>query len=1178
MADSLVKVAFQLVADGSQARQAVQSLTNTIQSSFSSVRSAFSSVTAEQQKSTNATTRALAEQEKAASSASKTANAIATIGQETQKNQVSIERYNGLLKSFETSLRSAAAGNTTLGDTFRKFGIDVTQALKEPEVALKNFAQKFADFRLSKAPAREITGAARSLFGGGDITRTIGDLDSLGRNLQQFEATAGRTATTGTQAAEAITGIGSASGGAASGIGAAGLALGAFVAIVVVAVAAIVKLGVETFNLSRQAAEAGARYQDLNDKTGVSIRNLALFGTASSEVGKGFEIAERSLDQFVSRLDDARRSSGETREAFRRVGIDPTEAFKDVNKAFETAVKNLNSYKNTTERSADAQRIFGLRNEAIIPILSRVGGSLDDYAKRTGNLTIFTEQNAQAAKSFSVSLNSLQVVAGQAGQVIGVGFLPLFQPLIDLMITLNRTAVRGLIVVMQRLSPTLQDVGVGIDVVNAALRSSPAFFNVARAAAADLLTVFARISIAGGSVGKTLGALVAGNFQAAITFGSQAVDQIGKVTEGIGENTRRAITEAKTETAKAFLEIQRDRRRLGREDRTREPENVAKATKEADDEAKARLKALELAEREARRIFQDTTDEIKRQYDQRRISSQQFTDQSIAALNRLLEAERATLAEERRVVEQSKLKSTEKETRLAEIGLKEREATSRFNREQARLQDEETKRRIESARQQERTLAEIQQVSDRAAIERIRDLADRRIITTAEAERRVAAIEQQAFDRRRQLLNAEFLAAGQNLQEQQKVNGEIAKLEADRAAATEDATRRISDALSREAAERLRLRQEIAEQEREARQQATETARARTERRLGVEQDPREIQRLQQQRADLLITEADIRNEANRIRLLAEEDALTSQAQSEEERLRIQETFNRRFEEEERRHNEELSLIRQDAELQSAAADPTSNQSLFGVNDEQVNRLTAFGSAASLALNQVSASAGNMQTILSSALSSVSSGLQTMLTNMILTGQTGPAAFKKLAAGAIAGIAAQSLVKAIFETAEGFAALARFDGAAAALHFKAAGIYALVGAAAGGIAAAIGGGGGAGAGAGGGAGSQSANQFQPPQRDLRASEGSPFRGDGFDELRQAVGARVDEGDTGPFGIFKRLDETLNKFAAKFEPASPGDVLMAGASQRPDVIASAVVDEQVRDAGFIRELATNLGVQ
>lgn len=1177
MADSLVKVAFQLVADGGQARQAVQSLTSTIQSNFSSIRSAFSSVTAEQQKSTNATTRALAEQEKAAASASKTANAIAGIGQETQKNQVSIERYNGLLKSFEASLRSAAAGNTTLGDTFRKFGVDVTQALKEPEAALKSFVQKFAEFRLNKAPAREITGAARSLFGGDDISRTIGDLDSLGRNLQQFEALAGRTATTGTQAAEAIAGIGSASGGAAGGIGAAGLALGAFVAVIVLAVAAVGKLGVETFNLSKQAAEAGARYQDLNDKTGVSIRNLALFSAASSEAGKGFEIAERSLDQFVSRLDDARRSSGETREAFRRLGIEPNEAFKDVNKDFETAVTNLNKYKNTTERSADAQRIFGLRNEAIIPILSRVGSSLDDYAKRTGNLTIFTEQNAQAAKSFTVSLNSLETAAGQAGQVIGIGFLPLFQPLIDLMTTLTRTTVRGMIVVLGRLSPVIADVGVALDVVNGALRASPAFFNVARAAAADLLTVFARISIAGGTVGKTLAALVTGNFQAAITFGQQAVEQVGKVTDGIGENTRKALAVATTETFKQFQAIQEERKRLGRQDRTREPDETAKAVKQADEEAKARLKVLELAEREARRIFQDTTDEIKRQYDQRRISSQQFTDQSIAALGRLLEAERATLAEERRVVEQSKLKSTEKETRLAEIALKEREATSRFNREQARLQDEETKRRIESARQQERTLAEIQQVSDRAAIERIRDLADQRTITTAEAERRVAAIEQQAFDRRRRALTDEFLAAGQNLQEQQRVNGEIAKLEADRAAATEDATRRINDALSREAAERLRLRQEIAEQEREARQQAAETARARTERQLSVEQNPRERQQLLQQRSDLLIQEANIRNEANRIRLLAEEDALTSQAQTEEERLRVQETFNRRFEEEERRHNEELAAIRQDAELQSAAADPTSNQSLFGINDEQINRLAAFGSAASLALNQVSASAGNMQTILGSALSSVSSGLTTMLQNMILTGQTGPAAFKKLAAGAIAGIAAQSLVKAIFETAEGFAALARFDPAAAALHFKAAGIYALVGAAAGGIAAAIGGGGGAGAGAGGGAGSQSASQFQPPQRDLRASEGSPFPDD-FERLRQAVGARVDEGDTGPFGIFKKLDETLDRFAQKFQPASPGDVLIAGVGQRPDVIATAVVDEQVRDAGFIRELATNLGVQ
>ncbi len=1179
MADSIVKVAFNLIADSAVARQAVQSFQSTVQTSFSAVRQIFQQTADEQQKASNAATQAFSQQEKAAASSKQSATGISAIGQEAAKSQPALERYGGLLKTFEASLRSVATGNTEAGATFRRFGIDVTQALQQPAQALQNFARQFAALRTGGAtPAREIVGSARSLFGGADLTKTIGDLDALGRSTQAFETVAAQSTTTAAGTAEAVAGLGAAGGGAAGGLSLATLALGGFVAIAVLAVAATAKLGIETFNLSRQAAEAGAKYQDLNDKSGVSIRNLVLFSQASAEAGKGFDVAERSLDQFVSRMDDAKRSSGETRDAFRRVGIDPAEGFKDINKAFETAVTNLNKYKNTAERSADAQRIFGLRNEAIVPILSRVGGSLDDYAKRTGNLVTLNEQSALAAKSFTVSYNSLQLAVAQAGQVIGVEFLPLFQPMIDLMTTLARNVVRGLIVVLEALRPAIQGVGLALDLTNAALRSAPAFFNLARAAAGDLLNLFFRLAQGAGTVGKTLFALFTGNFDQAIALGSQAADQIKQAFSTTGDETRKALIVAGAETTRQLLKIQEDRKRIGREAGTREPVDDTK-TKQADADAKARLKILELAERDARRIFQDTTDELKRQYDQRAISSQQFTDRSIAALQKLREAEQATLAEERRVVEASKLKTTEKDTKLAEIAQKDRESQSRFNRDQARLQDEENKRQIESARARDRALEELRQTSDRAATERIRALGQNRIITASEAERRIAEIEQQAFDRRRRALTDEFLAAGQNLQEQQRVNAAIAQLEADRAAATEDASRRIGNALQGEAEDRARLREQVDEQKRLAAELQNQTQLQQNERQSKINQDPAEARRLQQEQVQLLLEEERIRSESNTARLRQSEDALLQDAQTAEERLEVQQAFDARFEEEERRHKEAVALIRQEAALQTAAQDPTSNQSIFGINDEQTSRITAFGQAASLALSQVSASAGNMQSILGGALSSVSSGLTTMLQNMILTGQTGPAAFKKLAAGAIAGVAAQSLVKAIFETAEGFAALARFDPASAALHFKAAATYAIVGAVAGGAAAALsGGGGGAGAGAGGSGGqSQSANQFQPPaQRDLRVTEGSPFESD-FDRLKREIGIRVSEGETGPFGILKSLDSTLKNMTEKFSAVSPGHVLMAGADERPDVIASAVVNEQVRDAGFIRELAGNLGV-
>lgn len=71
-----------------------------------------------------------------------------------------------------------------------------------------------------------------------------------------------------------------------------------------------------------------------------------------------------------------------------------------------------------------------------------------------------------------------------------------------------------------------------------------------------------------------------------------------------------------------------------------------------------------------------------------------------------------------------------------------------------------------------------------------------------------------------------------------------------------------------------------------------------------------------------------------------------------------------------------------------------------------------------------------------------------LVTQWVLLGETGPNAMRKLTASVLAGLAAQAAVKAIFQLAEGFAALF-FNPAEAAAHFKSAALFGAVAAAAG---------------------------------------------------------------------------------------------------------------------------------
>lgn len=78
--------------------------------------------------------------------------------------------------------------------------------------------------------------------------------------------------------------------------------------------------------------------------------------------------------------------------------------------------------------------------------------------------------------------------------------------------------------------------------------------------------------------------------------------------------------------------------------------------------------------------------------------------------------------------------------------------------------------------------------------------------------------------------------------------------------------------------------------------------------------------------------------------------------------------------------------------------------------------------------------------ILQGAIDDMAFGIGNLVENWVLLGTTGPQAMRRLVASVLAGVAAQAAVKAVYELAEGFAALF-FNPPAAAAHFTAAALF-----------------------------------------------------------------------------------------------------------------------------------------
>lgn len=83
---------------------------------------------------------------------------------------------------------------------------------------------------------------------------------------------------------------------------------------------------------------------------------------------------------------------------------------------------------------------------------------------------------------------------------------------------------------------------------------------------------------------------------------------------------------------------------------------------------------------------------------------------------------------------------------------------------------------------------------------------------------------------------------------------------------------------------------------------------------------------------------------------------------------------------------------------------------------------------------------GDVAGMLGNAFNSFAQGLGSVVENWVLMGETGPAVMRKILASALASLAAEAAVRAIFELAAGFASLF-FNPAEAAAHFTAAALF-----------------------------------------------------------------------------------------------------------------------------------------
>lgn len=191
-------------------------------------------------------------------------------------------------------------------------------------------------------------------------------------------------------------------------------------------------------------------------------------------------------------------------------------------------------------------------------------------------------------------------------------------------------------------------------------------------------------------------------------------------------------------------------------------------------------------------------------------------------------------------------------------------------------------------------------------------------------------------------------------------------------------------------------------------------------------------------------------------------------------------------------------------------------------------------------------------------LNQMAQGAGSLVEAWVLYGELGPNAVRKMTASILAGLAAQATVKAIFQLAEGFAALF-FNPAQAAAHFKSAALYGIVAAGAAVAGRAI---------AGDSFKNDSASSSSPGFGNSSRSETpSPYS-------RQTAAAFISGARSGDVAISPAIRESARLAAAiegleqKIASMKPGEVIVRGIGEKRGFISDTVT-KPVRPCGHSR---------
>lgn len=190
-------------------------------------------------------------------------------------------------------------------------------------------------------------------------------------------------------------------------------------------------------DLTTSFAQTGDELLTLSAQTNMTTTEIQQLQYAANFLDVSFETISGSITRLERNMDNARKGTGDSADAFKKLGIRVTDSrgqLRDANTVFDEAIDKLGKVSNETERDALAMEIFGRSAKELNPLIKAGSAELERYKQEaidTG--VVMSEDTVVAAGRLNDAMDKLHTVFRAANNALAAAFAPILEKVVDLL-------------------------------------------------------------------------------------------------------------------------------------------------------------------------------------------------------------------------------------------------------------------------------------------------------------------------------------------------------------------------------------------------------------------------------------------------------------------------------------------------------------------------------------------------------------------------------------------------------------------------------------------------------------------------------------------------------------------------------------------------------------------------